>query len=692
MNFLQDGETKMRLDMLFTPRVLDEAFTLMHEAERLAGKDTDLLSRIRLAKLPLQYLTLNRGPGKDPAGYRRMLDQFKQTTSSGASCWNYPWAGGPGCGPAGDTGKPNDDYDHVPLATHAWKGAGKGTEIPLTGHDGLSLKDLIDQWSGPKDANAGIIIKADPASEVAIRQAFGWASSERKTVAHRPKLAIDYTPTDGSGRKRIVFQQGADNALVSNYAGCEDNMLVKTQRSNNLGNYSTCGAGSIAWAHRNNTVRSLMRWDLSALAGRYTEIHTVTLTLYDDSSYNSGTAYVYAVKPANAGWPEGGTRLSIRFLENNLAGSGDRDRIIALWQRLAEGKVLGKAEGVAALELGPKWRFRYDTTGAGEHRKWHEPGIADDDWAEIEPGSKLREDRPGDAWLRTRVAVPKDFPRNLNNILYVPGVRGELVLYVNGRKDSGVSGLGFERTARAIGMRPDQLEDLPLDLAVFRGLAPGAESTLAIRIACPKGLNATWPAAHLVNAPTRLSGPALDQVVAGLKKLGLVGSGEPKPPVPIQGNLSLPKQWTLFGPLNRSDPVPAADVLRSVPKELVVGGKTLQARKMTASNGRLDLVAMLGASAGRTAYVFIPFELDAEQDLTLGIGADWWFQSWVDGKPLMDTLEHGNGDWPPSPRDYVKTIRAAAGPHVLAVRFLSGTGSSVLAVAGPDGLRAEAKR
>ena len=77
----------------------------------------------------------------------------------------------------------------------------------------------------------------------------------------------------------------------------------------------------------------------------------------------------------------------------------------------------------------------------------------------------------------------------------------------------------------------------------------------------------------------------------------------------------------------------------------------------------------------------------AKQDLTFGLGADWWFQAWMDGQPMMDTLKYGNGVWPPSPSDYVKTLRVARGPHVLAVRFLSGSGSSVLAVTGPDGLR-----
>ena len=97
---------------------------------------------------------------------------------------------------------------------------------------------------------------------------------------------------------------------------------------------------------------------------------------------------------------------------------------------------------------------------------------------------------------------------------------------------------------------------------------------------------------------------------------------------------------------------------------------------------------MLGGTAeGRAAYVFIPFQLTRAGRLSFGIGADWWFQAWIDGEPLMDTLESGNGAWPPSAADHMETVALSRGRHVLAVRFISGTGSSMLVVAGPDGLR-----
>ena len=44
-------------------------------------------------------------------------------------------------------------------------------------------------------------------------------------------------------------------------------------------------------------------------------------------------------------------------------------------------------------------------------------------------------------------------------------------------------------------------------------------------------------------------------------------------------------------------------------------------------------------------------------------------------------------DWPPSPSDCVRTVNLQKRSRVLAARFLGGTGSSVLVVAGPDDLR-----
>ena len=676
MNYLQDGNAKMRYDVLYNRRFLDEAFGLMEEAERLAGANQEIRRRIGLAKLPLQYLALNRGPEENPAGYRRMLEAFKRGTLSDVICWNYGWAGGPGCGPAGDTGTPNADYDHVPLGSFAWDGSAATCEVDLAGHEGLSLADLVDRWSGPGTGNAGIIIKADAASEASLRDRVSWGSAQREPAEHRPRLTIVYTPRDASERRRIVFRQGADNALVENYQGCEDYLLVHTHANDGHADYQTGAVGSLGWVNRNSRARTVMRWDLSALAGRYADIHAMTLTLHGDKSFGSGTAYVYAIRPANIGWKAGGRGRSIQYVENQFF-KPDREPILAVWEGLADGTAAGD---VTAVALGPTWRYRYDEADMGSSDRWYDPATADGDWTAIQPGDRITSAQRGDLWLRTHVAIPRDVPRNNNYLMYVPGVRGDVDVYFNGA-------LGFERTARATGLSSAELADEPLVLGWERAMAPGQKTHIAIRVACPRGVDATWPAAYLVSTPARLAAPALEIVTAALKAKRLVRSSAP---IPVVGSLSLPKQWTVFAPLDSSTPVPPAEVLRSVPQRLTIGERTYDRRIMTVSNHRLDLTPVLEAVKGRGAYVFIAFDVDMAQELTFGLGADWWFESWLDGEPLMDTLKHGNDAWPPSPSDYLKRVHAGAGRHVLAVRFLSGTGSSVLAVAGPDGLRAEA--
>ena len=186
------------------------------------------------------------------------------------------------------------------------------------------------------------------------------------------------------------------------------------------------------------------------------------------------------------------------------------------------------------------------------------------------------------------------------------------------------------------------------------------------------------------DGPAFAHGDPRAENAAWLERMILVRPGSES----VKGNLSLPQRWTVFGPFERNDPVASVESLRPIPDALTLGGRTIEPQVLTAEDGRLDLATLLGGTAeGKTAYVFIAFHLDAAQELTLGLGADWWFQAWLDGEPLMDTLEQGNGAWPPSAGDHVKTVSATEGPHVLAVRHVSGSGSSVLAVAGPDALR-----
>jgi hypothetical protein len=92
--------------------------------------------------------------------------------------------------------------------------------------------------------------------------------------------------------------------------------------------------------------------------------------------------------------------------------------------------------------------------------------------------------------------------------------------------------------------------------------------------------------------------------------------------------------------------------------------------------------------AGRTAYVFVPFTATEAGEVTLGFGADWWFAAFLDGRPIADTLDTGNTTWPPNVSNVQVPVELSAGEHVLALRFISGQGSSRLAIGGPEQIAA----
>jgi len=154
-------------------------------------------------------------------------------------------------------------------------------------------------------------------------------------------------------------------------------------------------------------------------------------------------------------------------------------------------------------------------------------------------------------------------------------------------------------------------------------------------------------------------------------------------------SLEWPEQATVFAPFDRNDPVPPPGNLAVIPDALRSGERLVAPRRAKLQDpfGRLDLAPFLGGSTesrmGRVAYVFLEFKATEACSATIGLGADWWLQAWLDGELIKDTTENGNGPWPPSACDHQVQVSLTPGKHVLAVRFISGLGSSVLAAGGP---------
>ncbi len=166
---------------------------------------------------------------------------------------------------------------------------------------------------------------------------------------------------------------------------------------------------------------------------------------------------------------------------------------------------------------------------------------------------------------------------------------------------------------------------------------------------------------------------------------GWVQSASPR------GDVVLPSEAKVFGPFGKDAGVPAAEMLRQVPQTLVIGQQqaTARAARFDAAR-RLDCAPFCGAAVGSTAWVYLAFTAEAAGPATFGFGADWWYEAYLDGKLVSETLSRGsqgNDDWPPTIRDFAVTVELTRGSHVLAVRLLRGSGSAQLAVGGPRDLR-----
>ena len=62
-----------------SPGFIEEAMKLFARAETLAGDDVVLLDRIALAKLPVMYVKIERGPSDDVDEYLNHIDEFERT-------------------------------------------------------------------------------------------------------------------------------------------------------------------------------------------------------------------------------------------------------------------------------------------------------------------------------------------------------------------------------------------------------------------------------------------------------------------------------------------------------------------------------------------------------------------------------------------------------------------------------------
>jgi len=149
--------------------------------------------------------------------------------------------------------------------------------------------------------------------------------------------------------------------------------------------------------------------------------------------------------------------------------------------------------------------------------------------------------------------------------------------------------------------------------------------------------------------------------------------------VPIFSGV-ITEDWSVIAPFERDAALPS-DWFKAIPATLKIADGNLIPTPVKAKAGYLNLAPLLGGTAeGKSALVYIPFQTDRAQKFSFGVGADWWVDAYLDGDHLFDTLADGNQSSPPLPGDHVKTVELPAGEHLMAIRFISGSSGSVLAV------------
>ncbi|MBI3946610.1 MAG: heparinase II/III family protein [Armatimonadetes bacterium] len=190
-----------------------------------------------------------------------------------------------------------------------------------------------------------------------------------------------------------------------------------------------------------------------------------------------------------------------------------------------------------------------------------------------------------------------------------------------------------------------------------------------------------------------------------------VGSPQDSQPKPVPGaaeedsGVVWPQEWTAFGLMRRSgDPyvrpnrnteIVSGDLLKTIPVELEVRGEKFPGRKLKLEDGYADLYKTVFSDKaeppGAMAYLMAPITATRDVTIQIGAGAGYFMHWWVDGTPVYDTFERGNGPMPATIHDHLFGVSLTKGQHILAVAVIHGAKTISkfdFAAAGPDELRA----
>lgn len=161
-------------------------------------------------------------------------------------------------------------------------------------------------------------------------------------------------------------------------------------------------------------------------------------------------------------------------------------------------------------------------------------------------------------------------------------------------------------------------------------------------------------------------------------------------PNPIVGTLDFPLEWTVFAPYAVSAPAPDKSDLTSIPDSLKLDDESQDAVVVAHTRNQADLSDMYGDppfESSQSGFIYVPFTSPEVQEATIGFGADYYLQVWLDGVEIFNNLKDGNANSPPTIADNQLIVQLTKGDHLLVARLVNGIASATVAIGGPDELR-----
>lgn len=141
-----------------------------------------------------------------------------------------------------------------------------------------------------------------------------------------------------------------------------------------------------------------------------------------------------------------------------------------------------------------------------------------------------------------------------------------------------------------------------------------------------------------------------------------------------RGEVVFPDKWVAFGPVS-NDFMP--EDFDRIPKE--IEGKAGVPMKRVA---RMFDMGELLTQELETGWLFAEVESPIECNYSVGCGADWWMQFYVNGQIVIDTTETGNDEAVYDITNHVATAWLQKGKNILAIKLIRGKNSAVVKAGG----------